>query len=142
MDEKKVLKFKQQLVEEYQKLIPSIERKRSAEEEIHLENTEDEWDLATISQSRDLLHNLYENDFQRLRNIEEGLKRLDHGDFGECERCGEPISEKRLIAVPWATMCIGCQEEAENAERDTSDSRSVMAGMLTNDNGDDNEFIS
>ena len=42
MDEKKVQKFKQRLLEEYQKLIRSINRNRLAEEEIQLENTEDE----------------------------------------------------------------------------------------------------
>jgi len=47
MDEKKVQKFKQRLLEEYQKLIRSINRNRLAEEEIQLENTEDEGDLAT-----------------------------------------------------------------------------------------------
>ena len=30
-----------------------------------------------------------------------------------CARCGEDISEKRLEAVPWATVCVECQERAE-----------------------------
>ena len=70
-------------------------------------------DLATISHNKELLYNLHESDFQRLKSIQEALKRMDRGEYGECLRCGEDINEKRLMAVPWATLCIQCQEEAE-----------------------------
>ena len=45
--------------------------------------------------------------------IQEALKRMDRGEYGECMKCGVDINEKRLLAVPWATLCIQCQEEAE-----------------------------
>ena len=124
MDEKKVQKFRQRLLEEYQKLIRSINRNRLAEEEIKLENTEDEGDLATISHNKELLYNLHESDFQRLKSIQEALKRMDRGEYGECLKCGEDINEKRLMAVPWATMCIECQEDAEREEEPQSDGHS------------------
>ncbi len=97
-DKKKTQKFRQRLLEEYQKLIRSINRNRLAEEEIKLENTEDEGDLATISHNKELLYNLHESDFQRLKSIQEALKRMDRGEYGECVRCGEDINEKRLMA--------------------------------------------
>ncbi len=137
MDDKKVQKFRQRLSEEHQKLIRSINRNRLAEEEITLENTEDEGDLATISHSKELLYNLHESDFQRLKLIQEALKRMDRGEYGECVRCGEDINEKRLLAVAWATLCIQCQEEAE---RESSSPRPVMAGMMNKDSGDDGEL--
>lgn len=130
MDEKKVQKFRQRLTEENQKLVRSINRNRLAEEEITLENTEDEGDLATISHNKELLYNLHESDFQRLKSIQEALKRMDRGEFGECIRCGEEINEKRLAAVPWATMCITCQEQTE---RELSNTRTVSAGMSKSD---------
>src|SRR5258708_26266107 len=111
MDEKKVQKFKQRLTEEYQRLIRSISRNRLAEEEIQLENTEDEGDLATISHNKELLYNLHESDFQRLKSIQEALKRMDRGENGECVGCGEDINEKRLMAVPWPTLVIPTPEE-------------------------------
>jgi DnaK suppressor protein len=134
MDEKKIQKFRQRLSEEHQKLTRSINRNRLAEEEITLENTEDEGDLATISHSKELLYNLHESDFQRLKSIEEALRRMERGEYGECIRCGEDINEKRLMAVPWATMCIQCQEDAE---RESGPARAVMAGK--NDEDDDAE---
>ena len=130
MDEKKLQKFRQRLNEEHQKLTRSISRNRLAEEEITLENTEDEGDLATISHSKELLYNLHESDFQRLKSIQEALKRMERGEYGECIRCGEDINEKRLMAVPWATLCIQCQE---NAEKESSSSRPVMAGKNDED---------
>src|ERR1700731_1430440 len=130
MDDKKTQKFRLRLSEEYQKLIRSINRNRLAEEEITLENTEDEGDLATISHNKELLYNLHESDFQRLKSIQEALKRMDRGEFGECTRCGEDINEKRLMAVPWATMCITCQEEAE---KEGTSARPVMAGLKNDD---------
>ena len=116
MDDKKVQKFKLRLTEECQKLIRSINRNRLAEEEITLENTEDEGDLATINHNKELLYNLHESDFQRLKSIQEALKRMDRGEYGECVRCNEDIAEKRLLAVPWATTCIKCQEDVESKQ--------------------------
>jgi len=49
-------------------------------------------------------------DYAQLRLIEEGLDRLDSGDYGVCLSCEEPIPPKRLQAVPWARYCVGCQE--------------------------------
>ncbi len=128
MDEKKLKQTRQRLSSEYENLIKSINRNRTAAEEIKLENTEDAGDLATISHDRDLLYNLHEGGFERLRFIQEAIKALDRGQYGECIGCGEDIKEKRLEAVPWATMCIRCQEETE-AEHTSS--RMVLAGLDT-----------
>jgi DnaK suppressor protein len=57
-----------------------------------------------------------------LMQVESALKRIEDGEFGICLECEEPISPKRLAAVPWATFCLRCQElddsrqEAEAAE--------------------------
>ena len=127
MDAKKIKHIRQRLSTEYENLIESNNRNRRAAEEITVENTEDEGDLATISHNRDLLCNLHEGSFARLRSIEEAMEALDRGQYGECVRCGKDINEKRLLAVPWATLCIRCQEETE-AEHTLS--RRVLAGGM------------
>src|ERR1051326_2513472 len=126
MDTKKIGDIRRRLSSEYENLMKSIGRNRLATEEIKLEKTKDEYDLATISHERELLYNLHESDFVRLRFIQKAVKALDNGQYGECAGCGEDINEKRLNAVPWATMCIRCQEAAE--AEDTS-SRLVLAGL-------------
>jgi len=57
---------------------------------------------------------------------------IDRGQYGECVRCGEHINEKRLVAVPRATMCMRCQEQAE-AEHIPS--RMVLAGFEPEETG-------
>jgi DnaK suppressor protein len=130
MDAKKIKDIRRRLSNEYENLIKSINRNRTATEEIKLENTEDELDLATISHERELLYNLHESDFSRLKFIQGALKAIDRGQYGECVRCGKDINEKRLEAVPWATTCIRCQEETE-AERSSSSLPMVLAGLET-----------
>ena len=118
MDAKKIKDARRRLSGEHESLIKSINRNRNAADEIKIENTEDESDLASISHERELLYNLHESDFARLRFIEQAVKAIDRGQYGECVRCGEDINGKRLEALPWAKMCIRCQQETET-ERST-----------------------
>lgn len=125
MDKRKLQRITQALTEEYDNLVKSLNRNREAEEEIKLEKTEDEGDLALISHNKELLYNLHETDFRRLKAIEDALGRIDRDEYGECAGCGEDINEKRLVAVPWATMCLDCQEEAEREDSSVT----AMAGV-------------
>lgn len=43
-----------------------------------------------------------------LTQIEHALARIEAGEYGKCESCGEKISIKRLEAVPHANHCIKC----------------------------------
>lgn len=49
-----------------------------------------------------------------LWQIDEAIKRLDNGCFGECERCGESIAEGRIDAFPFTTLCIDCKSDLES----------------------------
>ena len=113
MDARKLKVARQRLAHEYEDLTQSMKRGRLAASEIKVENTEDEGDLAIISHARELFYNLQEGDLARLRSIEEAMEALDRGQYGECIRCDDDINEKRLEVVPWATMCVRCQDEAE-----------------------------
>jgi RNA polymerase-binding transcription factor len=45
-----------------------------------------------------------------LRDVERALAKLDDGSYGLCDRCGKPIGEERLDAIPWALLCIDCKK--------------------------------
>ena len=45
------------------------------------------------------------------------LQKIDDGSFGNCERCGETIADKRLEALPFARYCVACQRLVEEEER-------------------------
>jgi DnaK suppressor protein len=51
-----------------------------------------------------------------LTQIDQALRRLEEGIFGECERCGEEISEARIKAFPFTTVCVDCKAEMESEE--------------------------
>lgn len=50
-----------------------------------------------------------------IRECQHALKRIDDGDYGYCEGCGEEIELNRLTANPMATLCITCQSREELA---------------------------
>lgn len=44
------------------------------------------------------------------REVVAALERIDAGAFGTCERCGNPIPQERLEAIPTATLCVACKQ--------------------------------
>jgi hypothetical protein len=40
--------------------------------------------------------------------IKSALKRLDDGTYEQCSKCGKPIDERRLVALPTTTTCLRC----------------------------------
>jgi DnaK suppressor protein len=68
---------------------------------------------------------LVEMKSETLARIDEALQRLEKGAYGTCTDCGAEIAEARLRAVPFATRCLACQEEAESAERDRAPDRAA-----------------
>lgn len=51
-----------------------------------------------------------------LDKVDEAIKRLEEGTFGECDECGEMITVGRLRARPVTTLCIECKAQQEAAE--------------------------
>ncbi len=45
---------------------------------------------------------------ERTGLLRRALARLERGEFGWCDDCGEPIAEKRLEADSTITRCIAC----------------------------------
>ena len=52
--------------------------------------------------------NLHSGLQAELETVTTALTKLEDGTYGTCEICGEPISEARLSALPWAIGCIDC----------------------------------
>jgi DnaK suppressor protein len=49
-----------------------------------------------------------------LKRTELALLRIDKGEYGDCQQCGEPVAFARLQAQPFASLCIDCQSQREN----------------------------
>jgi DnaK suppressor protein len=50
---------------------------------------------------------------ERIRQVSHALDRVDAGDYGICEKCGNPIPAARLAAFPSATLCVSCKQLEE-----------------------------
>ena len=70
-------------------------------------------ETATATLDREIDYSLEENSEHVLRAIDAALQRIEDGTFGICETCGQPISEERLEAIPYATQCIDCRRKGE-----------------------------
>lgn len=70
-------------------------------------------DQGSATFSRELDMTLEDNAREVLGQIERALERMDEGTYGICTRCGQPIGEGRLEAMPAAELCITCKEWEE-----------------------------
>jgi DnaK suppressor protein len=72
---------------------------------------------------------LVEMKSETLARIDEALRQLEGGSYGACADCGVEIAEARLRAVPFATRCLTCQEQAESAEKEKAPERALRGEL-------------
>lgn len=73
-------------------------------------------DMGTENFDRELALNLASTESELLHKVDNALERIENHNFGICD-CGKQIQEKRLKAVPYARLCIECQEQEELEEK-------------------------
>lgn len=56
---------------------------------------------------------LIENETEALKEIEAAIQRIDAGVYGVCESCGKKIGKARILAIPYARLCIECKRNEE-----------------------------
>jgi RNA polymerase-binding protein DksA len=111
----KTERFRELLLDERQRVAAAIsylheDNSRSIEDETEEETFDNHIaDAATNTLNREIDTTLEENSEHVLHAIDEALARIDEGTFGTCARCGKPIAEERLEAMPYATKCIDCK---------------------------------
>jgi DnaK suppressor protein len=88
----------------------SMSAQKAAQVVARLDIPSDEGDLSQQHHEEWIFLNRNTIDMKLLREISGALHRLDHDYYGVCMECDEPISAKRLDAVPWAKYCVSCQE--------------------------------
>ncbi len=70
-------------------------------------------DVATDTYDREFSLGLASNERQFLYELDDAMKKIDDGAFGICENCKSLISKGRLKAVPYARLCVKCQQDKE-----------------------------
>lgn len=74
-------------------------------------------DIATDHYDREMSMNIATSERKVLLDIEDALKRIEDGSYGDCLECGSPISARRLKALPYAQYCIACQQKKEHPKK-------------------------
>ena len=70
-------------------------------------------DVASDSFERELSWDRASVEQKVLFHIDDALKRIEDGAYGECESCQKKISKERLKAIPYAVLCRACKEKRE-----------------------------
>ena len=81
------------------------------------EEPKDLADIASDDIDRKMIEAIGVQELKRLKLIESALTRIKQGKYGHCIKCGKRIPQDRLIAIPYALMCIECKSEEERRNR-------------------------
>ncbi len=77
----------------------------------------DPTDRASMESDRNFELRIRDRERKLINKIQKTLQKIDDGEFGICEVCGEPISFKRLEARPVTSHCIECKTNEEEEEK-------------------------
>ena len=94
--------------------IAELENFNRQRDGITIERSPDQLDEIQRASERALAVCNLDREFNQLRNIRAALLRIEQKSFGKCEECDEEIHPKRLAAIPWAALCIRCQEALDH----------------------------
>ena len=96
--------------------IAELERGMRQRDSIAIEQSPDQLDELQRASERDVAISNIDRGSKQLRDARAALRRIHEGSFGICEECEEEIHVKRLVAIPWASLCIHCQEVFDGRE--------------------------
>lgn len=112
----KLEKFRNELLSRRESIVKVLHQ--STEQMINDEPSfADSIDQAAADTDRTIGLQLRNRERQTVLQIDEALKRMDAGAYGDCESCGESITEARIKAFPFTTLCIDCKSELESEEQ-------------------------
>ena len=107
--------FRQLLTNQLRQYTEQIRSDQASALELNNEDVKDSVDLSVLDLNKEIMFRLGERDSKIVADIDQALLRIDEGSFGICARCGKPIDERRLDAIPTARYDAVCQAAIESA---------------------------
>ena len=104
------LKLARHILERHLKEMSS---NRGLSDSIRIHQVADPVDMTQQAAERDVAVQLLDRESVLARRIRSAIDRVQDGSYGICLQCEEEIAPKRLKAMPWAELCIVCQEQAD-----------------------------
>jgi DnaK suppressor protein len=77
------------------------------------DDVQDSLDQSITDVTKEMAFSLGQRESQLVADIDQALLRIEEGVYGTCGRCGHPIDERRLEAMPTARYDAACQAELE-----------------------------
>lgn len=117
MNKKEKEEFRKKLADKKEAIIQKLSGFINESKEMQSNVAQDLVDKAETSYTKEFLLSLSDAERSQLLMIDEALRRLPRDEFGICQQCGQEIGRKRLAAIPWAPLCINCQEKNEEEQK-------------------------
>ncbi len=117
MNKRDLKRFKEMLLERRNVLTQNKESINEQSVVFSTDDLPDEVDLASSETEQAINLKLRDRERFLIRKIDKALQKIEAGEYGLCESCGDPIGIKRLEARPVTDLCIQCKEEQEARER-------------------------
>ena len=116
MEKETLEHFREILTERFQELLAEAEKTVYGMTTAN-ESFPDPTDRASLESDRNFMLRIRDRERKLLSKITSALERIDSGEFGICEMCGDDIGEERLQARPVTTLCIACKKKQEAIEK-------------------------
>src|SRR5215210_4833026 len=117
MDAQKIEHFRTVLQEELKRRTQNVREDQAAALEAAADDgVKDSVDMSLQDVNQEIALRLGERESRMVADIDQALSRIKEGTFGVCERCGKPIDERRLEALPTARYDASCQAIVEASE--------------------------
>lgn len=113
MDAKKLEHFRSILLKQLKQHTENVRGNQADALESVDDGVKDSVDMSLLDVNQELSLRLGERESQMVADVDQALLRIEEGSYGECARCGKPIDERRLEAVPTARYDAACQTEIE-----------------------------
>jgi DnaK suppressor protein len=116
VDAEKLKHFKNLLLNQLRQYTEQIRTDQAAALEFYDDGVKDSVDLSVQDLNKEIALRLGERSSQVVADIDQALLRIKEGTYGICARCGKPIDERRLEALPTARYDAACQAAIESAD--------------------------
>jgi DnaK suppressor protein len=116
VDAEKLKHFKNLLLNQLRQYTEQIRTDQAAALELYDDGVKDSVDLSVQDLQKEIALRLGEKSSQAVADIDQALLRIKEGTYGTCARCGKPIDERRLEAIPTARYDAACQAIIESAD--------------------------
>jgi DnaK suppressor protein len=116
VDAEKLKHFESILLNQLRQFTEQIRTDQAAALELYDDGVKDSVDLSVQDLNKEIALRLGERSSQVVADIDQALLRIKEGTYGVCARCGQPINERRLEALPTARYDAACQAAIESAD--------------------------